>query len=236
MKPDPDMAQCSMNQPLVTMIKVEKYNFFKNYTYLITDKNSADAVLVDPAWQLDKIADQLKRSNAALKGIVLTHSHFDHTNLANQLCTDFGCDVYINRKEHEFYDFRCKRLQYFEPNATLPIGALSIKTWHTPGHTAGGTCYQIANHLFTGDTLFIEGCGICWGNGANPVDMFYSLNRLKHAVSFDSLIYPGHSYGKTPGISFNRLIENNIYMNISDLKIFTDFRMRKNQMSLFKFH
>ncbi len=76
---------------------------------------------------------------------------------------------------------------------------------------------------------------MCWGKGANPIDLYNSLNRLKNVVENENLIFPGHSYGKKPGVSFGYILKNNLYIDIQDVDKFVNIRMRKNQNSLFKF-
>jgi glyoxylase-like metal-dependent hydrolase (beta-lactamase superfamily II) len=96
----------------------------------------------------------------------------------------------------------------------------------TPGHTAGGVCYLIENNLFSGDTLFAEGCGYCSGRGADPRAMFHSLQLLKRTIAPQTLVFPGHSYGQLPGQTFGSLLKNNIYLAFDDERKFVQFRMR----------
>ena len=52
-----------------------------NMIYLIWDKKTKEAALVDPAWDLSQVHDFIKKNNINLKKILLTHSHHDHVNM-----------------------------------------------------------------------------------------------------------------------------------------------------------
>lgn len=208
---------------------------FKNHCYLIIDENTKEAVLVDPAWDLKKIENQLNSFRVKLVSILLTHAHFDHINLAGKLAARHCCQVFMSRQEAEFYDFKCQHLELFSSEEVLKAGHFSVTPVITPGHTKGSTCFLIENNLFTGDTLFIEGCGICVGAGSDIEELYNSINKLKERIMPDTKVFPGHCYGELPGRPFSFLLKNNIYLQINDYKHFVAFRMRKNQNKLFAF-
>jgi glyoxylase-like metal-dependent hydrolase (beta-lactamase superfamily II) len=89
--------------------------------------------------------------------------------------------------------------------------------------------------MFTGDTLFSEGCGLCLCKGGSAEKMYDSIQKIKNMVSDDVLIYPGHSYGVKPGKAFGHLRMINVYLGIEDKKKFVDFRNRRNLRGMFNF-
>jgi hydroxyacylglutathione hydrolase len=221
-------------QLIVCPLKV-KSPWIINYCYLIIHRKLNSAIIVDPAWELKTIENTLQNYNANLKGILLTHHHFDHIDLADTLASLYQIPVFMSKAEIDYYKFRCVNLNpiiYPEP---FIIQDILIKPIFTPGHTYGGTSYLIENNLFCGDTLFIEGCGICFGKGANPHTLFDSLQTLKKEIPLDTYIYPGHSYGNEPGKSFEFVLKNNIYLSFQERESFVAYRMRKNQNNLFNF-
>jgi glyoxylase-like metal-dependent hydrolase (beta-lactamase superfamily II) len=218
----------------VFSIKVRKQDFI-NYTYLVVDANSKCAIIVDPAWEEDKIEEVLVSMNVKLTGILLTHSHKDHTNLVDYFVAKYHCNVWMSVAEIDYYGYKCDNLIGFNQDQTLVIGGITVKVLLTPGHTKGSTCYLISNNLFSGDTLFIEGCGLCWGNGANPYDMFDSLQLLNNKIGKEVLIFPGHSYGKAPGMAFGEVLNSNIYLHFKQKDMFVAFRMRNDQRTVFSF-
>jgi glyoxylase-like metal-dependent hydrolase (beta-lactamase superfamily II) len=187
------------------------YGGFYNYSYLGIDKSSGHAFIVDPAWELNLIVETLKKNHAVLKMILLTHSHFDHVNLVNQLVKIFNPCVYMSNAEIDYYGFNCANLRPMRDMDELCMGATKILCLLTPGHTKGGMCYWIGNNIFTGDTVFIEGCGVCSNFGASADEMYKSIQKIKNIVHLDTYVYPGHSYGKDPGKTLEYLFDTNIY-------------------------
>lgn len=208
---------------------------FSNYCYIVKDTVTSSAIIIDPAWEMDKVENILQNTDSVLKGIFLSHSHFDHVNLVNSLLYRHNCKVYMSGEEIRQYNFKCLNLCEVNNNEEISIDNIKVKCILTPGHTKGSMCYHIFDSLFTGDTVFIEGCGICDFSGGSAADMYYSLRYLKDNISPDTGIYPGHSYGEDPGMSFGKVIKNNIYFQINDIEQFVGFRLRNGQKNLFDF-
>ncbi|MGA1823795.1 MAG: MBL fold metallo-hydrolase [bacterium] len=207
----------------------------KNFSYFVFDRDAKDCVMIDPAGDPEQINSFLSNNHITLSKVLLSHYHADHVYLADYLAQEYDMQVFMLRTEIKYYGFDCKNLSAISDRDQILCGRYTINAIHTPGHTKGSTCYLAGNHLFTGDTLFIEGCGICFGKGADPEDMFHSLQYLKTHIDPQTCIYPGHSYGKQPGKTFAYLLQNNIYLQIDDREQFIAFRMRKNQNKLFHF-
>jgi glyoxylase-like metal-dependent hydrolase (beta-lactamase superfamily II) len=214
---------------------LNNHGFLKNFNYLIMENENSQAVLVDPAGNSPPIIRKIADAGAALQGILLTHHHNDHVNLAEFITKKYNVPVFMSRTEVDAYGFNCPNLIALEGEDIFDCGKISIEPFFTPGHTRGSACYKIGANLFTGDTLFIEGCGICHGNGASPEEMYFSMRSLVKKIPEDTRIYPGHSYGKAPGMSFGYLLDNNIYLNINKIEQFVAFRMRKGQTGWLNF-
>ncbi|MGE7828262.1 MBL fold metallo-hydrolase [Paenibacillus sp. NPDC093718] len=204
---------------------------FINYCYLVMDCGSKEALLVDPAWELQTITDRLDQLGAELKAIALTHSHADHVNLVASLSTIYEPDVYMSEAEIHYYSFDCPKLKGLKDGDQLRLGDTIITALLTPGHSAGGMCYLLEDCVFTGDTLFAEGCGACDGKGASAEQMFYSIQMLKSRLMPTMRLYPGHSFGMEPGLMMSEVEKTNLYLAISDKRSFIQFRMRKDQAS-----
>jgi hydroxyacylglutathione hydrolase len=208
----------------------------KNYTYLIYNSDTKAAILIDPAWDMGRYDDELSKNHLTLTAILLTHHHMDHTNLAGKLATKYKCPVFMSQNEIDFYKFTCENLEAI-PMTTkeLIFNDIKVKTVFTPGHTYCGTCYWIDNYLFTGDTLFMEGCGMCNVSGGDPSKMFHSLQSLKNLIPNGVLIYPGHQYQHKIGKTFGEVKKMNVYLNFKTEADFMKFRMRKGQKGLLDF-
>lgn len=225
-----------MNQSLhIDYLKVCFLNFI-NFTYFIMDDQTKQIAIIDPAWESNKIESFLQELNGTLTTILLTHSHFDHINLVNSLLDKYNPQVFMSKKESEFYNFKCRNLNLVDHFDSIRLGKTEILCLLTPGHTVGSVCYLISDNLYTGDTVFIEGCGICSTFGGDPEKMFNSIQMIKNTIKPHVRIFPGHSYGKTPGHQLSYLLKENIYFLINNKAYFIKFRMRKHQENLFKFY
>ena len=207
----------------------------KNYCYVAADPFTREALLVDPAFERDKIQAILDSESLRCTTVLLTHSHHDHVDLTAHFAATLRCRVLMSRRETEFYGFECPGLMTVEDQQWIPFGETGILPLLTPGHTAGGVCFRVGNNLFTGDTLFAEGCGMCLGAGADPFALFESLQLLKDAIHPDTAVYPGHSYGVAPGQKFRHILENNIYLHFQRAHDFVAYRMRKGQTGWLNF-
>ena len=50
----------------------------QNFVYLIGDPETRDCVVVDPAWEIDAILEQVRADGMHLTGVLVTHTHQDH--------------------------------------------------------------------------------------------------------------------------------------------------------------
>ena len=206
-----------------------------NYNYLIVDSVTCLAVLVDPAWQMDVIERELMDARANLEGILLTHSHPDHIDLAKPLAEKYHCPIWMSTQEINASGFNHANLVGIDESAWW-VGQMLVRPLHTPGHTTGCLCFLIDDNLFSGDVLFAEGCGICPSVDAAH-QMYDSLQRLKKELRPQSRIFPGHSFGKAPGQLFSDILQENIYLQFRDKQNFAAFRLRstQNRAKLFAF-
>jgi hydroxyacylglutathione hydrolase len=209
------------------------YSFIKNQCYLIYENNIG--ILIDPAWDYDLINNFLLTEKITLQGILLTHSHLDHTNLAEKFAQTYDVPVFMGDTEITTYQFNCINLVPVNHLQEIPVSGFNIISILTPGHTAGSMCYLIEEHLFSGDTIFIEGVGICVGKGSDAGKMYDSVQFLKTYLNRNTLFWPGHSFGESPGKNLHFLLLNNIYFQFTNKNHFVNFRMRKSQPDPFGF-
>lgn len=221
---------------LVTIVIKTQGQGFQNYCYLVYDKISREGALIDPAWEIEKINSILYEHKVILRHVFLTHSHFDHTNLSAYYTQVNGINTWISKIEFDYYKPDLIHYQTLVQGQEFELGNQKVLPIHTPGHTKGSTCFLINNFLFTGDSLFPEGCGVCNCIGGNPQEMYATLQLLKLTLSNQVLIFQGHHYGIDPGMSFQEVKKNNIYLQIDDEETFIKFRMRKNQKNYLEFH
>lgn len=212
--------------PQVFLIEVARKRM-KNNNYLIVDPASHQAVVVDPAWQMEKIDEALAATRATLCGILVTHTHSDHIHLARPLAEFYNCPIWMSRQEIDDSGFQARQLVAID-ETPWRIGNLLIEPILTPGHTPGCLCYLIGDNLFTGDVLFAEGCGIC-DDLDSAYAMFDSLEMLKARIRPQTHVFPGHTYVRPPGQKFSELRRYNLYLNFPDRQAFAAYRLRKGQ-------
>jgi len=203
-----------------------RHGRYVNFNYVIADRATLRAVVVDPAWEMDRLVSALKRHRWTLEAVLLTHSHPDHVDLCHQVADRFDCPILMHEEEVDFAGFRSPRLQRFRDLETYYLGRTWVTPIHTPGHTPGSACFLTSDVVVTGDTLFNEGCGVCHLHGGDPQVMFRTLRRLRTELPGRIRMLPGHSYGTPPGLSMSDVLQMNIYLMINDPERFVEFRMQ----------
>lgn len=207
---------------------------FINYCYLLVDKASGQAALVDPAWDYQAIAAAVDAAGVDLRYVLVTHAHFDHTNLAERFVNGYSARLVMSRIEHDDSGFGLPAGRYVHDGERLWLGSSEIVCLVTPGHTSGSTCFWWQGNLFTGDTLFPDGVGICESHAAAS-QLFDSVQRLLAVMEPATRIYAGHCFHVANGLSFERAVRTNIYLQIEKRESFCNFRMRPGQQGLFSF-
>jgi glyoxylase-like metal-dependent hydrolase (beta-lactamase superfamily II) len=180
----------------------------QNFVYLVGDPAARQCVVVDPAWEIDTIVDTAAADDMTIVGALVTHTHQDHVggSLASwgmpgripgveELLGRARAKVYVHKAEREFLQGFGSDLVKVDNHDTLPVGRLTIRFLHTPGHTPGSQCFLVDDRLISGDTLFIGSCGRIDLPGSDPSEMYYSLTQRLAALPDDTVLLPGHNYG-----------------------------------------
>ncbi|CDO62714.1 cytosolic glyoxalase II [Plasmodium reichenowi] len=188
-----------------------------NFSYVIIDEKTKKAASIDPV-EPDKVLKRIETTNVELEYVLCTHHHYDHSG-GNIRMRELKQNIKVVGSAYEptpgvnekVYDGQIIRL-----------GELNIKAIHAPCHTKGHILYYVyktdeakqEDHkykpiLFTGDTLFIAGCGRFFEGSAK--DMFKNIEKVKN-MRKETLIYCGHEYTLN-NLRFALSIENdNEYM------------------------
>ena len=196
----------------------------QNFVYLIGDSNTKEALVVDPAWDVEAILKTAEREGFKVKGALITHTHFDHVNGLEDLLQKTDGTVYIHKNEAEFLKGMKGNIKKIEGGDQFKIGQVEIAFLHTPGHTPGSQCFLVGNHLISGDTLFINACGRCDLPGGNAEQMYESLNRLAK-LDESTVLYPGHNYADEPTSTIGNEKKFNPYLQKTNLEHFLKYRM-----------
>lgn len=158
-----------------------------NYAYLVVDDRGRKALAIDPS-EAAPIEAALRRDGLDLVGVLNTHHHWDHVGGNEALAAKYHCPVIVG------FDDAAK-----VPSCTHPLSeeteqtleGFRFRALHVPGHTRGAAAYVFDDAVFTGDTLFLLGCGRLFEGTA--AEMFSSLRRLA-ALPTSTRVYCGHEY------------------------------------------
>lgn len=153
--------------------------------------NAGHAAVIDPAADAQEYLNALKKENATLTHIFLTHGHHDHVGAVAALRRETGAKLYMNdadaKQFHMTPDF------VYTDGEEIDVDDMCFQIIFTPGHTPGSTCLLCDDLLFSGDTLFAGDIGRCDLEGGNYDTMLKSLAKLCKTVQIDAQVLPGHA-------------------------------------------
>nr|XP_037845952.1 hydroxyacylglutathione hydrolase, mitochondrial isoform X2 [Chlorocebus sabaeus] len=164
-----------------------------NYMYLVIDDETKEAAIVDPV-QPQKVVDAARKHGVKLTTVLTTHHHWDHAGGNEKLVKlQSGLKVYGGDDRIGALTHKITHL------STLQVGSLNVKCLATPCHTSGHICYFVSKPggseppaVFTGDTLFVAGCGKFYEGTAD--EMCKALLEVLGRLPPDTRVYCGHEY------------------------------------------
>jgi hydroxyacylglutathione hydrolase len=180
-----------------------------NYAYLLVCRETKEAALIDVsesgpvmsaieqgAGTQDSRRELVResREDVRIVAILSTHHHHDHVGGNEEVRAKLGIDrVYGHASDRGRIP---GQTQYLQENDTFEIGTLEVRVLHIPGHTLGAVAYVVTHAhedpaVFTGDTLFLAGCGRLFEG--DPPMMHASLSKLA-ALDPRTRVYCGHEY------------------------------------------
>jgi len=196
-----------------------------NFIYLIQDLSTQRTAVIDPAWDVQKIRQVAAKHSMHITDILLTHSHHDHINGVHELLDHCDAQLHILKAEAQFWGENLDKPSLHHGGDHIRLGKTDIQILHTPGHTPGSACYLVDEHVLTGDTLFVFGCGRCDLTGGDPEVMHQTLGKLQTTLPQHTRVHPGHNYGQTPDSTMAEQIAGNPFLQIADLNTFIHYRM-----------
>ncbi|XP_073492541.1 hydroxyacylglutathione hydrolase, mitochondrial isoform X1 [Aquarana catesbeiana] len=178
-----------------------------NYMYLLIDEETKEAAIVDPV-QPKKVVDAVKKHGVNLTSVLTTHHHWDHAGGNEKLVKMMsGLKVYGGDSRIGALTQRVSHLTTFQ------VGSLHVKCLSTPCHTSGHICYYVTKPnsseppaVFTGDTLFVAGCGKFFEGTAE--EMYKALIEILGKLPPETRVYCGHEY-TINNLKFARHVESN---------------------------
>jgi hydroxyacylglutathione hydrolase len=126
--------------------------------YIVYNRATGQAILIDPGAEDPRIEGFVRERGLAVKAILNTHGHGDHTAADGRYAENFGAPVWIHRQDARALNVPIEG--YLEDGQTFGPDGLTVRVFHTPGHTKGSLCFLIGDFLFSGDTLFRRDIGV----------------------------------------------------------------------------
>jgi hydroxyacylglutathione hydrolase len=201
----------------------------ENLAYVVGDRSTGEAVAVDPSWDPAGIAAAADRAGLRVIGVIATHDHPDHVGgslwglpVPGVAGLPGSPPVHVHRADADRLAQRTGlppfRVVAHDHGDELAVGGLRIRLLHTPGHSPGSACWLVeGTHLFTGDTLFVDGCGRVDLPGSEPDALFRSLHDVIRPLSDTVVVHPGHDYGG-PEATLGALRRSNPFLSAPDLR------------------
>ncbi|XP_069381174.1 hydroxyacylglutathione hydrolase, mitochondrial isoform X1 [Paralichthys olivaceus] len=176
-----------------------------NYMYLLIDVDSREAAIVDPVEPI-KVVEAVRKHGVKLTTILTTHHHWDHASGNEKMVRLMpGLKVYGG---DDRVDALTKKVSH---SHSFKLGSLSVKCLFTPCHTTGHICYYVTKDnsseppaVFTGDTLFMAGCGKFFEGTAEQ--MYKALIEILGRLPPETRVYCGHEY-TVSNLKFARHVE-----------------------------
>ena len=164
------------------------------YTYLLADLDAQEAIIIDP------VVEQIERDLKLVTELELdliytldTHVHADHITGSGQLRKRTGALSGVSHTAQ----IECVDRHLYHGDL-LRFGQYNLEVRNTPGHTSACLSFvvltELQKYVFTGDALFIRGCGRTDFQEGDASTLFNSVHHQIYSLPNDTIIYPGHDY------------------------------------------
>jgi len=176
-----------------------------NNVYVVGDDSSV--YVVDPSHDLDAVAELV--GDRRVEGILLTHAHNDHCELAPEAAKRFDTEVYLHPDDDMLWQESNDDAPYtpLADRGQFDIGGEKITVYHTPGHSPGCVVLHVGETLLSGDTLFNGGPGATGRKYSDFDVIIESLKNVVFTLPEDTKVLPGHGDATTVGAEAARIDE-----------------------------
>src|SRR5262249_1953230 len=150
-------------------------------------------------YEVDRLLREAKARGWTIEAILLTHTHHDHTDGADEMARATSARVYVGAGELDAARTAAPSAELvpLDGGEKIAIGKVTIDVLATGGQTVGGRSYVVEGAVMSGDTLFVGGCGRTDFPGGDPRVLWRSLQSLA-SLPEETRVFPGHDYGQTP--------------------------------------
>ena len=196
------------------LLRLETRPFGTN-AYMVICRTSNEGILIDAPGSAEIIKERLKET--AVKYILMTHGHMDHTADLEELHRDLGAKLAVHKDDAG--QLPVKADQLLAGGERIKCGNLELEVIHVPGHTPGSLCFRIDNYLISGDTIFPGGPGKTASPGAFK-EIVASIEEKIMPLPGDTIILPGH--GEKTTLKTERELFNTFKSSRQDFELSGD--------------
>jgi glyoxylase-like metal-dependent hydrolase (beta-lactamase superfamily II) len=223
----PDAGADTAGLPAAPELLQMEVGLLQNFCEILSCPDSGEAAIVDPAWEVDRLLEQVRRRGLRLTKVLVTHGHNDHVEGLGALLEHVDATIVVDVREAAHVRAALggarAHIDFCSDRQDIAIGRRGVRALSTPGHTVGGTCFLGDGYVITGDVLFVGSCGRTDFPGGDVASMWRSLQRLG-ALPEETRVYPGHDYGSTPVSSIGRELLENRFLRCATLDEFRALR------------
>jgi glyoxylase-like metal-dependent hydrolase (beta-lactamase superfamily II) len=171
-----------------------------NNVWIVGD--DSECVVIDAAHDAEAILAAV--GDRRLTGIVCTHAHNDHINVAEALADATGAPILLHPDDGDLWDQVYPELSpdgELEDGLEITVAGTTLEVLHTPGHAPGACCVHWADEglLFSGDTLFKGGPGATGRSYSDFPTIIKSIRERLLTLPPATVVHPGHGDDTTIG-------------------------------------
>jgi glyoxylase-like metal-dependent hydrolase (beta-lactamase superfamily II) len=181
--------------------------------FIVGCEETRQAAVIDPGDEADRILLTLAGAGLTVVQIVNTHGHFDHVGANRRMKQATGAPILIHALDAPMLGLLSRSAAAWGMSAenspppdrtvdegdTIPVGTLTFKVIHTPGHTPGGISLHCGMSLFVGDTLFAGSVGRTDFPGGSFDALQASIRDKLFTLPPETTVYTGHGEETTIG-------------------------------------